>query len=379
MKRLLIFSFYDKDGIVDQYILFLLRGLKQVVNELIVVINGMLKDEEEKKIVALTNHILKRKNVGYDAGAYADVILNFLGKEELKKWDELVLCNDTFYGPFVPFEHIFNKMNLGKVDFWGLNYVENNITNHIQSYFLVFKKRIIESGLLFDYFYKEININEMDLLNVYASFEIGLFGYLVQLGYKFGTYAVTDNYNIYSCADICLERYELPILKKKSFNGRFLELQQESKILNYIISNTDYNPNFIISNVMRQYGKELSINGVNEVNKDTIVEVEKRIPKSKISGEYLINFLKEKEEIYIYGNGNIARKIWKLYFKYMHTFRGFIVSDDKPVLKNELYGFPIYSYSTLKEGITIVVGLDVKNSIEVRKNIKMGDEALFLW
>ena len=154
MKRLLIFSFYDKDGIVDQYILFLLRGLKQVVNELIVVINGMLKDEEEKKIVTLTNHILKRKNVGYDAGAYADVILNFLGKEELKKWDELVLCNDTFYGPFVPFEYIFNKMNLGKVDFWGLNYVENNITNHIQSYFLVFKKRIIESGLLFDYFYK---------------------------------------------------------------------------------------------------------------------------------------------------------------------------------------------------------------------------------
>ncbi len=322
---------------------------------------------------------MKRKNVGYDAGAYADVILNFLGKEELKKWDELVLCNDTFYGPFVPFEYIFNKMNLGKVDFWGLNYVENNITNHIQSYFLVFKKRIIESGLLFDYFYKEININEMDLLNVYASFEIGLFGYLVQLGYKFGTYVATDNYNIYSCADICLERYGLPILKKKSFNGRFLGLQQESKILNYIISNTDYNPNFIISNVMRQYGKELCINGVNEVNKDTIVEVEKRIPKSKISGEYLINFLKEKEEIYIYGNGNIARKIWKLYFKYMHIFRGFIVSDDKPVLKNELYGFPIYSYSTLKEGITIVVGLDVKNSIEVRKNIKIGDEALFLW
>ena len=63
----------------------------------------------------------------------------------------------------------------------------------------------------------------------------------------------------------------------------------------------------------------------------------------------------------------------------MHIFRGFIVSDDKPVLKNELYGFPIYSYSTLKEGITIVVGLDVKNSIEVRKNIKIGDEALFLW
>ena len=61
MKRLLIFSFYDKDGIVDQYILFLLRGLKQVLNELIILINGMLKDEEEKNCSFNKSYFEKKK------------------------------------------------------------------------------------------------------------------------------------------------------------------------------------------------------------------------------------------------------------------------------------------------------------------------------
>ena len=49
-----------------------------------------------------TNEIIIRENSGFNAGAYADVIVKVLD-DEIRDWDELVLCNDIFFGPWLSY------------------------------------------------------------------------------------------------------------------------------------------------------------------------------------------------------------------------------------------------------------------------------------
>ena len=109
MKRLGIVSFYDADGIADDYLRQLLDDLTGVLDELILVVNGEVNEDGRKFFEQYTEQIVLRENAGFDAGAYQEVLVKRLGEEGIRKWDEIVLCNDTFYGPFVPFSRIFRK------------------------------------------------------------------------------------------------------------------------------------------------------------------------------------------------------------------------------------------------------------------------------
>lgn len=56
-----------------------------------------------------SDHIVIRENIDYDAGAYKEIISGLAQNDELKNWDEIVLFNDTFYGPFFDWQIIFEK------------------------------------------------------------------------------------------------------------------------------------------------------------------------------------------------------------------------------------------------------------------------------
>ena len=47
-RRLGIFLFYDADGVVDDYVTFLLADLRRVLTELIVIVNGVVQDEGQE-------------------------------------------------------------------------------------------------------------------------------------------------------------------------------------------------------------------------------------------------------------------------------------------------------------------------------------------
>lgn len=50
MKRLGIYFFFDKDGIVDKYVDYVLEDLTKHVDKLIVVCNGQLNELRAKNI-----------------------------------------------------------------------------------------------------------------------------------------------------------------------------------------------------------------------------------------------------------------------------------------------------------------------------------------
>ena len=83
--------------------------------------------------------------MGYDAAAYKYVLCKCIDNSDIQKFDEILICNNSFYGPFKHFSDIIHDMESRPCDFWGLNGYTNILWNHIQSYFIVFRKHAIPS------------------------------------------------------------------------------------------------------------------------------------------------------------------------------------------------------------------------------------------
>ena len=88
-KRLVIFLFYDKDGIVDSYIPYMLGDIKKNVDNIFVVANGKINDEGKAKLKDIANTIFERKNKGFDVWGYKEAIEK-IGWDELYKYDEAI-------------------------------------------------------------------------------------------------------------------------------------------------------------------------------------------------------------------------------------------------------------------------------------------------
>ena len=120
-----IFAGYDKDGIVDDYVIYYLKELKKVADIVFVYDNTFFKEELDK-VKNLTIHQICEKHGEYDFGSYKRGFLWAKEQDILNKYDSLVFCNDSVYGPFYPLEQIFNKFeNDRDVDFWGMFFEGN--------------------------------------------------------------------------------------------------------------------------------------------------------------------------------------------------------------------------------------------------------------
>ncbi|MDD6461568.1 MAG: rhamnan synthesis F family protein, partial [Bifidobacteriaceae bacterium] len=116
-NRLAIFCFYDAQGHADDYVRVFLEGLMPSIRRLIVVSNGTIDDESRAMFEEFTPFIIERENEGLDTAAYKQVLLQ-VGWDQLAKFDEVICCNDTCFGPIYPFQDVFDEMNTRPVDFW---------------------------------------------------------------------------------------------------------------------------------------------------------------------------------------------------------------------------------------------------------------------
>ena len=108
-NRVCVFSFYNHYGHVEKYVIYLLQELSSVCRRIIFVVNGIITDKCKEEVKKYVDDIVIRPNCGYDAGAYKQILVEKLA-DQLERYDELVLCNDTFWGPFIPFSNIFEEM-----------------------------------------------------------------------------------------------------------------------------------------------------------------------------------------------------------------------------------------------------------------------------
>lgn len=144
MNRLAIFASYSNDNKIHDYVIYYLKGLKEVCDAIVFVADCNIEDSEKTKLKGLVNHAICQRHGCYDFGSYRRGFEWAETNGMLKDADELILCNDSCYGPVYPFSESFSIMKKRECDFWGM--VESHaIRPHLQSYFLVFKRNVFNS------------------------------------------------------------------------------------------------------------------------------------------------------------------------------------------------------------------------------------------
>lgn len=150
MKRVAIFASYFKEGIIPEYVIYYLRGLKKVADDIVFIADNEIKSGEEEKLRDLVIYSKCERHGCYDFGSYRR---GFEWAEKngfLVDAAELIFCNDSCYGPIYPFEKVFAEMEKKECDFWGMTEAIDR-EYHIQSFFMVFKNNVFRSQKFIDF------------------------------------------------------------------------------------------------------------------------------------------------------------------------------------------------------------------------------------
>ena len=262
MKRIGVYLFYDSRGRVDPYIAYALRAFKEHLDHLLVICNGDPDSAGLRLLQECADEVVVRENIGYDVGAYKHA-LNFIGRDRLALFDELLLMNYTFFGPIFPLDELFTSMSKRQCDFWGITAHkacpspfggDEILPLHIQSHFIAVRGEMLRAQEFWDYW------DEMPHINSYAA-SIGLHEarftkHFSDLGYQFAIYMDPEdfdsNHPIFVEVDDMIQR-RCPILKRRPFFHDPLYLEMEAidlrRAVDLVEKNTDYPVELIWSSV----------------------------------------------------------------------------------------------------------------------------------
>jgi hypothetical protein len=142
--KLVLFMHFDRNGAVRQQLMNYMREFATNGRSIIFVTNsGKLRALDEAELRGFCAAVIIRQNRGYDFGAWRDVI------EELglprPETEEIILANDSVFGPLRPIGDMLAKFDYAAADIWGLT-ESWQYRYHLQSFFLAFGRAAIHSG-----------------------------------------------------------------------------------------------------------------------------------------------------------------------------------------------------------------------------------------
>jgi lipopolysaccharide biosynthesis protein len=185
MNRVVLFAHFDQQNEVKGYILHHLEALGRLTPRIVFVSTSALDEGERAKLRPLVETVLLKDNTGMDFGMWRHA----LERVDLAGCDELVLVNSSVFGPLFPLEPIFERMSADPCDFWGMTDNFEHVW-HLQSYFLVFKRPVLESPSLRLFFGSVLAYRT--ITNIILSYEVGLTSYLKDNGFQGAAFAPID-------------------------------------------------------------------------------------------------------------------------------------------------------------------------------------------
>lgn len=275
MKRIALYIFYDKEGYVAEYVKYYIKALTETADRVVFIVNGNVQPDGRKEIENLGAEIFLRENSGLDFGAWKDVILK-IGFQTISTYDELILCNCSCFGPVYPLAEVFGEMESRRCDFWGITKHPANgvllikedkstaIVEHVQSYFVVFTKRVLESSC-FQKWWTDL-IPTSTFANEVAYHENKFTQYLSSGGFSYDTYVDCDRYfklnsscNLtFAFADEILKVDRDPFVKRKLFfskDNRFIKRGEGFATAGTIdsLKETEYPVKYIYADLLRNH------------------------------------------------------------------------------------------------------------------------------
>ena len=259
MKRVAIFASYNKQGIISEYVLYYLRGLREVADCIIFIADNEVSASEQKKLEGIVIYKECKRHGCYDFGSYRRGFNWAEVNGLLDDAEELIFCNDSCYGPVFPFENVFAEMQKKECDFWGMA-ESHEIKKHLQSYFLVFKKNVFSSQSFREYVY---SFEKQDGFWSYVKkYETNFAGHLSEAGFKYASYIDSSKYEKLNndrpinptIFPLTTLRDGMPLIKRKIFGCQYCFVMKDmpDDVVNFIKSkNSD-----IYEIIMRDVGKD---------------------------------------------------------------------------------------------------------------------------
>ena len=219
--RTAVVASYFGGGVVPDSLLFLLVGLREVVDNVVYIADCKVLPEEVEKLRGLVCVAKFLRHGQYDFGSYRRglEIARSEGLLDAAVADELVMMNDSNYGPVYPFAESFEKMSAAECDFWGYTGYNAFGNVHISSYFYLFRRRVLD-GTVLDEFLSHVD-GPIDRDKVIIKFEFRLTQHLEDAGFRWTTLVpmgfrkgAPTKYPLTLCKE-----YRMPLLKAKAVNG----------------------------------------------------------------------------------------------------------------------------------------------------------------
>lgn len=285
MKKLGIFLL-NNDCLVEDYIQYLLDDITPNLSHLCVIINGNISNiddvfENYTEDIFINNGF---KNIDI----WREVIINHIGFNQLVKFDEIILFDDSFFGPIYSFKEIFNNMDSINLDLWTI--LSNGIDDKFNSFnlqFIVFKNNLIKSDEFKDFW---LNIDSNSIKN--KNNENFIINYFSQLGFIWKNYLecinnleLTKREPFFSIFDVhnLINYYKLPLINIKPFTlPKKIHLDYHngldlSRVMNYLTKKTDYDVSLIYTYLLKFIDPNALVN---------LLNLKKIIPKENINTNY---------------------------------------------------------------------------------------------
>lgn len=251
MKRFVVFSHFDSENLIKDYVIYYLSELKKYAEKIIFVSDCDVLEKEMYKIKDYVSCSIIGRHGEYDFGSYKRGYEYLLNNNLLKDCDELIFANDSCYAPLFPFEEMFQKMEQKELDFWGVTMNKSDFfegIKHIQTYFIAFKPNVFASNVFKDFIF---SISKQDKKeNIILKYECELTNILSKTNFSWDVYCELSKHyqdtHILYFKELIKEN-RCPFLKRKipaleSEIGKMI-----FKIHKFIERTTNYNY-FIIDN-----------------------------------------------------------------------------------------------------------------------------------
>lgn len=249
-KCLFLFAGYDKEGIVDDALIYYVSNLAKI-GDVVVCMDCDCEKSEIDKLKPFAIHTIAQRHGEYDFGSYKRAYQYAKDKDILKNYDYVYLVNDSVFGPMFDMTKIFTKMEQTNKDAVGLVVSKHKTHTFMESWFVQLNKKIFTSDW-FDEFISNVQREDYKFI-ITVKYEHGLTNLIRQNKCSFdGIYHINGRktYN----QPKSLFRHGCPFVKKLSFTRHNGALGGQIK---YILKRGDKNAiKSVITTANRIYGKK---------------------------------------------------------------------------------------------------------------------------
>ncbi len=249
-KRLFLFAGFDKDGIVDDALIYYVSKLSEY-GDVIVCMDNDLQKSETNKLKPYTISALACRHGEYDFGSYKRAYQYAHDKNLLQNYDYVYLVNDSVFGPMVNINNTLTELEKLSTDAAGLVISKHQTHEFMESWFVRLNKKISMSKW-FNEFISSVH-QELSKAKITIHYEHGLSNLIKNNGCSWGglysvygrkTYNKPKSLFIHGC----------PFIKKTSFTRHNGALGKQIK---YILRHSDKNAaTSVIATANRVYGEK---------------------------------------------------------------------------------------------------------------------------